>query len=318
MLSLLLARRAAGSIPGLRTDGARVALVLEGGGNRAAYSAGMAMALEEVGLLGAVDAVYGTSGGALNGAWILTGEGQRWLPLWASPEYAAQRVVDVRRLLRGRPVVDLRMLLHRVYVDVFPMDFDAILASPLSLHPIATDAATGLSVDLSPTVRDVASLQDALRASASLPLLAGQPVQIAGRRYVDGGLAEPIPFRTALQQGATHVLVLRTRRADQAAEPPSRLQRWGMSAWFAAFGPGAGDAYRRRHLLHVEDERLLEDLEGRGTVLQVRPAADAPDVSRLSGDLNVVGRAIDAGRQQLLAAVTADAEAAVPPPAPRR
>ena len=56
-------------------------LAIEGGGNRAAYSAGMALALDEAGLTAAFDDVYGTSGGALNAAWLLVTQ-QGWI--WAS------------------------------------------------------------------------------------------------------------------------------------------------------------------------------------------------------------------------------------------
>jgi predicted patatin/cPLA2 family phospholipase len=294
VLELLSARQASGS----RADGARLALVIEGGGNRAAYSAGMAIAIEELGLTECFDAVYGTSGGALNGAWLLTGEGRKWLPLWASPEYAAERVVDPKRLLRGGPMVDVETLLHHVYVNVFPMDFEAVLASPVSLHPMATDARTGEAVDLRPTIHDRRSLQAALRASASLPLLAGRPVRIEGGRYVDGGLVAPVPFRAALEQGATHVLVLRTRRAGQAVEQAEGLQRLVMEAWFGAFARGAAAPFRRRHELHLEDEAILHGAAP--SVLQVRPPLDSPDVSRLTSDLGLVARAIELGREELL------------------
>jgi predicted patatin/cPLA2 family phospholipase len=44
---------------------------------------------------------------------------------------------------------------------------------------------------------------EALRASAALPLLAGPPVEFAGRRFYDAGVSESVPYRTALAQGAT-------------------------------------------------------------------------------------------------------------------
>jgi predicted patatin/cPLA2 family phospholipase len=128
-------------------------------------------------------------------------------------------------------------------------------------------------------------------------------VSIEGRRFVDGGLAEPVPFRTALGQGATHVLVLRTRRADQRAERPPRAHALAMGAWFSGFAPGAGDAYRRRHLLHAEDEARL-DATG-PELLQVRPPVGSPDVTRLTGDLSLVGQALEIGRQELLGTVGA-------------
>lgn len=74
-----------------------------------------------------------------------------------------------------------------------------------------TDAMTGQPVDLHPHIHDRASLQAALRASAAMPLLAGPPVEIDGTPYVDAGVSEGTPVRTALAQGATHIVAFRTR-----------------------------------------------------------------------------------------------------------
>ena len=209
MVRVLAARAAAGSLPGGRDDGFRVALAIEGGGMRGTISAGMALALDELGLVNAFDAVYGASAGAITGAWLLSRP--QGLRGWTEPAYAR---AFIRRsgLLRGRPVADVRALIEELYQTTFPMDFAAVLASPVEFHPLATDAATGASTDLRPLAGTPAELRLALRASAALPLLAGPPVELDGRRFYDAGLAESVPYRTALAQGATHVLVLRSRR----------------------------------------------------------------------------------------------------------
>ena len=187
---------------------------------RGTVSAGMALALHELGLVSAFDAVYGSSAGAITGAWLLssTPEGLRG---WADPDYA-RTLIRWSALLRGRPVVDVRTLVEVVYQTEFPMDFDSVLASPVEYHPLGTDAETGESTDLRPLIADPVELRLALRASASLPFLAGPPVELRGRRFYDAGVAESIPFRTPLAQGATHVLVLRSRRppGDRPARAP--------------------------------------------------------------------------------------------------
>ncbi|MEV5000118.1 patatin-like phospholipase family protein [Nocardioides sp. LML1-1-1.1] len=298
LLAALQARREAGSRPGERTDGLRIALAVEGGGNRSAYSAGMALALDEAGLTDAFDDVYGTSGGALNAAWLLSGEAQRWMRSWAWPEVAAAKITDVRRMLRGGPLVDLRRLVHHVYESITPMDFAAILANPIGFHPMATDSRTGEAADLAPYVTDRLSLQTALRASACMPLLAGRPVRVGGRTYVDGGLSEGVPYRTALAQGATHVLVLRTRRSDQSAEPPSRLERIVLAPYFLRHGRAAGAAHVRRHQSYTADDVHLAEASAAevALLLEVRPPLGAPDVSRLSSDLDGIAAAIELGR----------------------
>src|SRR6202012_3389373 len=129
---------------------------------------------------------------------------------WAHTD-DARTMIRWSALLRRRPVADVRTLVEVLYQTEFPMDFDSILASPVEFHPLATDAATGKSTDLHPMISNPAELRLALRASAALPFLAGPPVRLRDRRYYDAGVAESIPFRTPLAQGATHILVLRSR-----------------------------------------------------------------------------------------------------------
>ena len=213
-------RARSGSRPGHRDDGLRIALSIEGGGMRGTVSAGMALALYERGLVPAFDAVYGSSAGAISGAWLVSSnpEGLRG---WADPDYARSLIrwrAPLRRRPRRRPVVDVETLIEVLYQTEFPMDFASVLASPVEYHPLATDAATGESTDLRPLITDEAELRLALRASASLPFLAGPPIELRDRRFYDAGVAESIPFRTPLAQGATHILVLRSRRPLDLAD----------------------------------------------------------------------------------------------------
>jgi predicted patatin/cPLA2 family phospholipase len=220
VLRVLGERARAGSLPGAREDGYRVTLAIEGGGMRGTISAGMALALDELGLVSAFDAVYGASAGAITGAWLLSRP--QGLLGWTEPAYA-RAFIRRSALLRGRPVADIRALIEELYQTTFPMDFAAVLASPVEFHPLATDAATGQSTDLRPLCGTPADLRLALRASAALPLLAGPPVQFDGRRFYDAGLSESVPYRTALAQGATHVLVLRSRRGPIAVPEDGRV-----------------------------------------------------------------------------------------------
>ncbi len=70
----MLTRVADGSRRGARSDGALIALAIEGGGSRGVVSAGMCVLLEKVGLIDAVDLIYGTSSGALNGSFTAAGQ----------------------------------------------------------------------------------------------------------------------------------------------------------------------------------------------------------------------------------------------------
>lgn len=288
----LIARRMRhGGAAGAHGDGARLALVIEGGSARGAYSHGMVMGLEELGVLRCFDAVYGASAGALNGAWLLCGRAVRARRAWHSD--VVRRVISPARALRGGSVVDTRYLVHTVYERVVPMDFPAILANPVTFHPIGTDIADGSPVDLHPHITDVASLQRALRASTCMPVLAGRPVALGGRRFVDAGLSESVPVRTARAQGATHLVVLRTRRADEKPSTPSEFERRVVARALGGYGPRLAESWGARAAQFVLDEqRMVAD----PSILQIRPPLDAPAVGRVARDATVLLRALDLGR----------------------
>jgi len=313
---VLAERLRAASRPGNRTDGLRIALAIEGGGMRGTVSAGMALALHELGVVPAFDAVYGASAGAITGAWLLSSN-PGGLRGWAEPSYA-KALIRWSALLRGRPVVDVRTLIEVVYQGEFPMDFGSVLASAVELHPLATDAATGASADLRPLIGDPAELRLALRASASLPFLAGPPVRLRGRRFYDAGVAESIPFRTPLAQGATHILVLRSRRppapativdgapVDGVAVDAVRLPHPPRSTRLLARTALRSESLELRTALLTRGVRTAADvariaeLETSGQALSVLPPAAGPPVSRLSTDGALLAAAFEAGREAVL------------------
>ncbi|WP_245713826.1 patatin-like phospholipase family protein [Nocardia vaccinii] len=295
---LISARQASGSMPRQRTDGARLALVIEGGSTRGAYSHGMAMGLEDLGVLNCFDAVYGSSAGALNGAWLLCGRANLSRRAWHAD--VVRRVIDPVRALRGGRVVDTRYLVHTVYERIVPMDFAAILNCPVSFHPIGTDTADGAAVDLHPHITDPASLQRALLATTCLPILAGQSVEVAGRRYIDAGLSESVPIHTALAQGATHALVLRTRRIDETPGVPSAIETRVVARYLARHAPGVVANWLARAEQHARDERVLT---GDRAILQIRPPRHAPAIGRVGRDSAVLLRALDLGREATFAAL---------------
>ncbi|MEU7768774.1 patatin family protein [Nocardia sp. NPDC049190] len=283
-----------------RADGHRLVLVVEGGGSRGVYSSGMVAALEELGLAGVFDAVYGTSAGAINGAWLLSGRAVPGMRSWTDP-VIMRRAVDPSRLLRGRPAFDLRYLVHQVYDGIEPMDFPAILANPTTLHPIATDTRTGQAVDLHPHISDKRTLMRALRASAGLPILAGPPVTLGGSAYFDGGLTETVPIRAAVRGGATHALVLRTRRVDEKRPTASRLHQLVGGGYLRAVAPGAYRAWLERPYQQDIEDRALTELGD--SVLPIHPPAGSPDVDSAARDTTLLARALDIGRQAVRTAL---------------
>jgi predicted patatin/cPLA2 family phospholipase len=315
VLRVIDERVRSGSKPGHRADPHRIALSVEGGGMRGTVSAGMALALHELGVVSAFDAVYGSSAGAITGAWLLSSTPER-LRGWADPDYA-RTLIRWSALLRGRPVVDVRTLVEVVYQTEFPMDFDSVLASEVEYHPLGTDAETGESTDLRPLISNPAELRLALRASASLPFLAGPPVELGGRRFYDAGVAESIPFRTPLAQAATHVLVLRSRRplaidgtdrhqagqnglegSNGAPVPrPPRSIRLLTRTTLRNESLALRTALLTRPVRSAADAARIAAMEAQGKALTIYPSPSTPPVTRLTTDSRLLSAALESGRQ---------------------
>ena len=267
---------------------------------RGAVSCGMALALDELGLSQAFDAAYGSSAGTLNAMWLVSGRVRDGIPTWTDASLVGELISRRRGLARRGPVVDVRRLVEERYEQLSPGLFDAVLAGSTELHPIATDVETAEAVDLHDEIHDPASLRLCLRASAALPLLAGPPVPLDGRRYIDAGLSAAIPFRAALEDGATHVLVLRSRRAGESVTPPGRVSGALTGRALRRVSPALESAFRTRVERERADEALLvhhdADPSLQPAILSLRPPADSPVPSRLERDMATIRAGLEAGR----------------------
>jgi predicted patatin/cPLA2 family phospholipase len=202
VVRLLIDRALAGIRPWL-------ALAIEGGGMAGAVSAGMCVALEALGLIGSFDLIYGSSAGAMNASYTASGQARERSALYLMA--AQQGLIDRRRLLLGRPPFRLA----EIFTSLFQHHPHAqrVLEDAPRLGVTAA-RVDDKGLDVLGAFSSLEELRTAVRASAAVPVLAGDVIDFRGRRYVDGGLLESLPYRAALRDGATHVLVLRSRHAE--------------------------------------------------------------------------------------------------------
>ena len=65
----------------------------------------------------------------------------------------------------------------------------------------------------------------ALLATARMPGIAGEPIEIDGSYFVDGAVFESIPFPSAIKGGCTHILVLASRPAGSSIPRVTLFER---------------------------------------------------------------------------------------------
>jgi len=245
----LLRARAANRSRAPHGDGASIALAVEGGAMRGVISAGMVWALEDLGLIDAFDAIYGSSAGAINAAYFLGGQAGLGTRIYYEDINNA-RFIDLSRALYGRPIVDLSFLLDDVAVRRKRLEVSRVLASRTPLSVIATDVETHRSSALGP-FGDATALFAALRAGATMPVMAGAPPTYDGRRYLDASLSEPIPVPTAERHGHTDVLALLTRSGTMHARP-SAFDRYFVGPKLRRLSPVLADRYLDRATAYAD------------------------------------------------------------------
>ena len=208
---------------------------------RGVVSAGMLVGLEELGLLEAFDAVYGASAGAVNGAYFVSGQVGSCIGIY-SEDINNSRFISLLRSFTNRPVLSLSYLMDEVMVRRKILDWQSVLDSPVRFK-IAASSLSELRVRLLEDFRDREHLFAALRASSSVPLLAGPPAEVDGERFLDALLFEPIPYRTALADGCTHLLVLLTRPDGCLNGQPSYFERHVIARWIKSLEPRLRQPY---------------------------------------------------------------------------
>jgi predicted patatin/cPLA2 family phospholipase len=301
---VLRERRATGSRPGARGDGHRVGLAVEGGAMRGVVSAGMLVALEELGYREVFDAVYGSSAGSFNAAYFLTGRAWHGLPLYVDM-VADGEVVRWGRLLGRGPVLCLERVLDVLMERRAPLDWQGVLASRIELCVIASSVAEMRPVPLT-RFDGPAELRQALQAGATIPFLAGSPVEFRGRLLLDAAVTQAHPYEAAVADRCTHVLSLSTRPRGRLLGRPglaSRIQAWRLDR----LRSGLGAANRRRQAGYREAQlRLAALTEQPGDpphVLDVTPAPGSPEVPRLTRDVGRILQGAQLGYEAAAAAV---------------
>ena len=181
----------------------KTALIVEGGAMRGAWAAGVLSYLHESGRR-QYDYVYAASSGACSAAYFVAGMWDTGLTIWRE---LAGNVVRKSKFLHRKPVIDLAYLVDPVMRKHAPLSVEALQNAPTKFFIVLTDCASGDPIYFHACDERVFA---ALRATASMALATRGYDFVDGTPYADGGVADPIPIRRAIADGATDITVVLT------------------------------------------------------------------------------------------------------------
>src|SRR5579863_92175 len=282
VIALIRSRREQGSLPGERSDGRCVALVIEGGGMRGVVSAGMTAAIEQLGFSNTFDEVHGASAGAFNAAFLIAGQASYLTGLYEHG-FGNPRFVSLRRVLRGQSLFNMDYVVNEVWRTQRPLHTERILESAIKLHCTATDVESAQVVDLT-DLADDAEIRTAMLASARLPWLSGAPVRFRGRMLFDATLAESVPVHVP-RETSTDMLVLQTRPHGITHTPLSGTVANLTDRYLVKFNPALVELRRTRSArydaLVGELARQSRDPNAKPRVCVIRPPEGSPMISQM-------------------------------------
>ena len=250
------------------------ALVLEGGGMRAQYASGAMDFFLKAGLR--FPYVIGVSAGISNAASYVAGQFERNRQIFTrfagDPRYFSWR----NWLTQGNPFgMDF---IYRELPKHLPFDFAAFAAAPVRFRIGVTDCETGRATYLD---KGDVPLTEALLASSSLPMV-GRMARVNGRLVLDGGIADPIPFRQAEADGFSRRVVLLTRNRGFRKPAPGAARRAAIRLKYRRF-PALALAVLRQPSTYNRAMDELEAEERAGRLFVIRPSLPL-GVARYSQD----------------------------------
>ncbi|NBC70968.1 patatin-like phospholipase family protein [Paenibacillus sacheonensis] len=252
-----------------------IGLVLEGGGMRAVYTAGVLEYFLEQNVF--FPYIVGVSAGACVATSYLSRQKGR-NKIVNVDMITDKRYISWRNYFRKGEMFGMDFIFDEIPNKLVPFDYGAFSASQEEFVAATTDVVTGETIFYrkSDPGFDVLTV---LRASSSLPFIA-PIVNFDGRQLLDGGISDPIPVRQAEKDGFKRNVVVLTRDTGYR-KTPNRFA-WFVRRIYAKFPKFIG-IMLRRHQVYNEQVAYIREQESQGNLFVIRPEKPL-EVGRMEKD----------------------------------
>lgn len=243
------------------------ALIFEGGGMRASYTAGFANQLLENELY--FDFVSGISAGASHSVNYLSRDRERtkksFVDLVMDPNFGGWK-----SFIKGEGYFRSKYIYEDTpYKDAaLPLDFHTFIENPAKMRVGAFDIDQGKIVYLrKEDVKEIQDLMKMVRASSSMPMF--MPItKFRGHRFLDGGIDGGIALEAAKKAGFSKFFVVLTRPKGYRK---TAVKFSGIIKAYYRKYPKVVKALQTRHIRYNQTLEELEGLEKAGKAFLVYP-----------------------------------------------
>ena len=191
----------------------KVGLVLEGGGMRALFTAGVLDALLDVKELD-IDGIVGVSAGALFGANYVSGQKERAIRY--NKKYARdKRYMGLHSWITTGNAVNKEFAFYEIPFKLDIFDQEKFKQSKIDFYVVMTNVENGQAEYV--LIKDVFEQMEYLRATSALPF-ASKIIEINGKKYLDGGISDSIPIDYCQSLGYDKIILVLTRPENSYKE----------------------------------------------------------------------------------------------------
>lgn len=272
------------------TEGIRTGLVMEGGAMRGMFTAGVIDILMEKGI--GFDGAIGVSAGATFGCNFKSHQigrairyNRRFCRDW--------RYCSFRSLIRTGDLYGAEFCYRTLPDELDLFDTETYSADPMPFYVVCTDCESGRPVYHAINKGDHEDL-DWMRASASMPVVS-RPVELEGRKYLDGGVSDSIPLEAFEKMGYARNVVILTQ-PDSYRKEKGKMA--GLIGLMVKKYPGIAKALETRPDRYNAQVQYIREREAAGAAFVIRP--DAPlNIGSVCHDPDELMRVYRIGRKKM-------------------
>ncbi|HDX1179447.1 TPA: patatin family protein [Pasteurella multocida] len=262
----------------------KVGLVLEGGGMRAMFTAGVldVFLTENV----QVDGIVAVSAGVLFG--VNYPAKQYGRALRYNKKYLNdKRYMGWHSLLTTGNIVNKDFAFYELPFSLDPFDAETFRQSKIDFYATLTNVQTGEAEYVK--LDDVFNEMEVLRATSAMPFVS-KMVEINGQYYLDGGIADSIPLKKCQALGYDKIIVVLTRPLEYRKKPtPS----WIFNLFYRDY-PHLVEKLKTRYQNYNDTVEEIIRLNNNKDIFVIRPSHHLP-IGRIEKDVEKVQAMYDLG-----------------------
>lgn len=243
----------------------KVALVLEGGGLRGLFTAGVLDTLMEENI--EVDCIIGVSAGALFGANYFSN--QKGRALRYNKNYLGnKKYISTKSLLLTGNLVNKNFAYYKITKELDPYDNDTFIKTNKDYYVTVTNIETGLPEHIK--ITNVIEQLEEFRATSAMPF-ASKIIKINNNKYLDGGISDSIPLNKCISLGYKKIIVVLTQPIDYQKKPISKKQMNLIKLKYHKY-PKLINTMKNRYLNYNNTLKEIKDLENKKEIFVIRPS----------------------------------------------